>query len=238
MITFTKQENGIFEQSGELATSLGRFEWRDHAGQWRGTGLAEPMADLIERMGRTGPYRYSAYRVVEATKPALVIKPTCAGCGMIAGVNCQHAADYIFGTLPVAPIPLEFNEDHQITVSVSVQSGARFKTSKAHQVVFNSVRCAELVIFGFTAEYGARCGWCGEQLESGRYCSKPCEYRAKDVALGSGVRLAAYLAAHGSKKQPATAAERMKKHRSKRDRLKAAIWADQTAPTGALESKG
>jgi hypothetical protein len=87
-IIFTKLEDGTFEQEGECLGTHGFFQWKRQDGLWDGGWTVEPLADLLARMSQSGPYKYSAYRILPAEKRDLVIKPTCAGCGSIAGSNC------------------------------------------------------------------------------------------------------------------------------------------------------
>jgi hypothetical protein len=99
-------------------------------------------------MQRGGPYKYQSYRILPAEPPSLDIKPTCAGCGAIAGEDCQNACEYIFGRANVTEsLPIQFNEDHQFSVSIKVATdGRNFGSKKSKQTWFNSVRCAELFL--------------------------------------------------------------------------------------------
>jgi hypothetical protein len=172
MITFTRQEDGTFSQAGQCETTHGRFQWL-HDGRWDGGWAVEPVADCIVRMNLGGPYKYARYRIVSAVKKELVIKPTCAGCGMIAGIDCQHSVEYCFRRAEVTEaLPITFNDDHQFNLSISVATdGKNFGQKKPKTVWFNSVRCAEL----FLIEHG--------------YCKSV----EAPVPIGNGVRLLAFL---------------------------------------------
>jgi hypothetical protein len=132
----------------------------------------EPISDLLERMKRSGPYKYEQYRILPVGKPVLDIKPTCAGCGALPGTDCQRSFEYIFGEADnLEALPVVMNEDHQFNLSVDVVIGGKnFGKKKAKTFWFNSVRCAEL----FLMQHG--------------YC------RHKSLKpIGSGERLAAYF---------------------------------------------
>src|SRR2546429_9217592 len=86
MITFTKQADGSFQQEGDIETTHGRFQWLHPERGWDGGWSIDAKADLLARMALDGVYKYDAYRILPATKDELVIKPTCASCGIIAGV--------------------------------------------------------------------------------------------------------------------------------------------------------
>jgi hypothetical protein len=171
MITFTRTQDGTYAQSGDLATDVGRFQWLNDSGKWNGGWTVAPVTDLIAHMSRGGPYRYSSYRIIEATNPELIIKPTCASCGVIAGIDCQRACEYIFGRADVAEsLPIQFNDDHQFSLSVSVvMDGKNFGNKKPKKFCFGSVRCAELLLM----EHG--------------YCKK------SNGVIGNGERLLAFL---------------------------------------------
>jgi len=83
-------------------------------------------------------------------KQPLVIKPTCASCGLIAGIDCQRTCEYVFGLADVntsLPQEIAFNEDHQFSLSVPVyEEGKNFGKQKPKTCWFNSVRCAELFL--------------------------------------------------------------------------------------------
>lgn len=134
----------------ELGTAHGRFQWLRDNGRWDGEWTTEPVTELIARMKRSGPYRYAAYRILPATKAELVIRPTCAGCGAIAGVDCQRSCEYLFGQTDVTEsLPIQFNSDHQFSISISVVTdGKHFGQKKPKTMWFNSVRCAELFLLG------------------------------------------------------------------------------------------
>ena len=145
---FERQSDGTYQESGECRTLHGRFQWLRDDGRWEGGWSIEPIADLLARMNQTGPYKYSAYRILPAEEPELVIKPTCASCGVIAGVDCQRACEYVFGRADVSEsLPIQFNGDHQFSLSVSVVTdGKHFGNRKPKTFWFNSVRCAELFL--------------------------------------------------------------------------------------------
>jgi hypothetical protein len=152
-ITFTKNADGKFSQEGEIGTDVGRFQWLTGSGKWDGGWAIEPVADLLARMNLGGPYKYSAYRILEAEKPELVMKPTCYGCGTIAGISCG------FNPLGVGrdfsrcngDSLIDFNEDHQFSVSFPVKTeGKNFGKHKLKIVWFNSVRCANLALLELT----------------------------------------------------------------------------------------
>lgn len=122
-------------------------------------------------MSQSGPYKYPAYRILPAEKKDLVIKPTCAGCGNIAGIDCQRSVQYIFGRADVTQsLPIRFNDDHQFNLSVAVVTdGKNFGQKKPKTLWFNSIRCAELFL-----------------MEQG-HCQK------SKAVIGNGERLLAYL---------------------------------------------
>jgi predicted nucleic acid-binding Zn ribbon protein len=62
-----------------------------------------------------------------------------------------------------------------------------------------SVLCAEQAI------YEKGCHWCGEKLETGRFCSDACQEKAKGTQLGSGKRLREWLIRRGILSAPAAA---------------------------------
>ena len=171
MILFSRQEDGSYKQAGECQTIHGRFQWLRDDGTWDGGWCIEELSTLLARMNRGGPYKYDQYRTLEAEKPELVIKPTCAGCGVIAGVDCQRACEYLFGRADVTEsLPIQFNEDHQFNLSIAVVTeGKNFGNKKPKTFWFNSVRCAELLL-----------------MENG-HC------KDSDAVIGSGERLLAYL---------------------------------------------
>ncbi|MDP9160715.1 MAG: hypothetical protein M3O09_10885 [Acidobacteriota bacterium] len=177
MIVFSRNESGTYTQSGEVTTSTGKLEWLVDDGKWDGGWRIEPVAALIERMN-AGPYKYLQYRILEAEKPTLDIKSTCAGCGANAGTDCQRACEYIFGKASVTEsLLIQLNDDHQFALSIVVAvNGKNFGNKKPKTFVFNSVRCAEL----FLMQHG--------------YC--------KDLkaAIGSGERLLAFM--DGAAKKP------------------------------------
>lgn len=147
MITFQRNDD-TFTQQGELDCDFGVFQWLRTDGTWDGGWTVEPVSDLLIRMQSAGPYKYSAYRILPATKPSLVIKPTCAGCGTIAGEDCQRACEYIFGRANVTEsLAIEFNDDHQFALSIKVATeGRNYDKKKPKTIWFNSVRCAELFL--------------------------------------------------------------------------------------------
>ena len=169
-IIFTKQD-GTFKQEGECLGTHGLFQWKRQDGLWDGGWTVEPLADLLARMSQRGPYRYSAYRILPAERRDLVIKPSCAGCGSIAGIDCQRSVEYIFGRADVAePLPVNFSDNHQFNLSVAVVTdGKNFGQKKPKTFWFDSVRCAELFL-----------------MEQG-HCQK------SKARVGNGERLLAYL---------------------------------------------
>lgn len=56
---------------------------------------------------------------------------------------------------------------------------------------FCSVLCAEQAI------YERGCHWCGEKLESGRFCSTACQRKTSGTKFGDGTRLRDWLRRHG-----------------------------------------
>lgn len=86
-IVFTKHA-GDFVRDGEVTSKHGIFEWRQD-GTWYGCGATEPLEDLLARMTRSGPYCHEQYRILSAETRELVIKPTCYGCGLLGGINCD-----------------------------------------------------------------------------------------------------------------------------------------------------
>jgi hypothetical protein len=167
MIVFGRQEDGSYKQTGECGTLHGRFEWQ-RDGKWEGGWSIEDLPTLLARMGHSGPYKYQQYRVPEAEKPELVIKPTCAGCGVIAGVDCQRTCEYLFGRADVTEsLPISFNADHQFSVSIAVVTdGKNFGNKKPKSFYFNSVRCAELFLMehGHTSKTSSKTIGNGERL--------------------------------------------------------------------------
>jgi hypothetical protein len=172
-IGFTRQQDGTFQQTGSITTRAGRFQWLKDDGKWDGGWKVEPLEDLLARMDHSGPYKYQEYRIMAAEIPPLVIKPTCAGCGMPAGIDCQHSCESVFGAanVTVTRLPIHFNADHQFSLSVrvDVKKGRNFGKAKLKPFWFNSVRCAEL----FLMEHGL--------------CRKQCD------PIGDGTRLASFL---------------------------------------------
>jgi hypothetical protein len=171
MIVFTKQTDGTFAQSGDVNTEHGRFQWQNDKGVWDGGWAVEPIADLLDRMMLHGPYKYDVYRILPATKPELIINPTCAGCGVIAGIDCQRSAEYIFGRADVVEsLPIEFNPNHQFSLTIEVVTkGRSFEKKIPKQFWFNSVRCAEIFL-----------------MERG-------ECQESSAVIGDGTRLLAFL---------------------------------------------
>ena len=108
----------------------------------------EPLKDLFARMSHSGPYKYPAYRIMPVKKTELVIKPTCTGCGIMAGVDCHRACESIFGPCGVLEgLPITFNDDHQFCLAVKVVTkGKHFGKERPKAAWFNSVRCAELFL--------------------------------------------------------------------------------------------
>jgi hypothetical protein len=147
MITFERGADG-FTQHGDIDFTFGFFQWQRNDGAWDGGWAIEPVSELIARMQRGGPYKYQSYRILPAEPQPLDIKPTCAGCGAIAGDDCQGACGYIFGRAEVtAPLPVVFNDDHQFSLSIKVATdGRNFGNKKPKQTWFNSARCAELFL--------------------------------------------------------------------------------------------
>lgn len=62
-----------------------------------------------------------------------------------------------------------------------------------------SVLCAEQAV------YEKGCHWCGEKLETGRFCSDACQEKAKLTQIGSGKRLREWLIRRGILSAPAAA---------------------------------
>lgn len=58
---------------------------------------------------------------------------------------------------------------------------------------FCSVLCAEQAV------YERGCRWCGEKLESGRFCSPACQRKASAARFGDGTRLRDWLRTHGER---------------------------------------
>lgn len=169
VVTFTRTEDG-FAQSGEPTFEFGRFQFLKD-GKWDGGWCIEPVADLVKRMQHAGPYVYDSYRIIEDKKPELVINPTCAGCGSIAGIDCQHSCADIFGRAEVTEEPpITFNENHQFLLTIKTATkGKHFSKEKLKPFWFNSVRCAEL----FLTERGL--------------------VKVSDEPYGNGARLVRYL---------------------------------------------
>jgi hypothetical protein len=160
--------------NGECEFKLGTFGWSDDGGNsWTGSPAVVDTDGLIGRMKLDGPYKPGReYRIVEALEvPGLIIKPTCAGCGVIAGIDCQRAGEYLFGRADVTEtLPIKFNDDHQFSISVKVATeGRNFHKKKPKTVWFNSARCAELFL-----------------IEKG-------EFKKSSATIGNGERLLAYL---------------------------------------------
>jgi hypothetical protein len=177
-ITFARQADGSFSRDGEITSTHGRFQWLRNDGSWDGGWAKEPVSVLLERMSLSGPYKYDQYRILPAEMLPLEIKPTCAGCGAIAGEDCQKACEYIFGPAEVTeslPIQfIQFNTDHQFNLSIKVVTeGKHFGKRKPKQIWFNSVRCAELFLMA------------NGDIKPLRRCEEP--------TIGNGQRLLAYL---------------------------------------------
>ena len=170
MIVFERQRDGSYSQTGDCGTLQGRLQWLRDDGKWDGGWSMEDLPKLLARMDH-GLHKYQQYRIIEAEKPELVIKPTCAGCGVIAGLDCQRTCESIFGRADVTEaLPIQFNEDHQFSLSVCVTTdGKNFGNKKSKTFWFNSVRCAEL----FLMEHG--------------------HSKSSDAVIGNGERLLAYL---------------------------------------------
>lgn len=170
MIIFQRSAD-VFTQHGDIGFTFGLFQWQRADGAWDGGWAIEPVSDLIARMQRGGPYKYSAYRILPAEMPPLDIKPTCAGCGVIAGEDCQRAGEYLFGRADVTEsLPIQFNADHQFSLSIRVATdGRNFGNKKPKQTWFNSVRCAELFL-----------------MANG-------DSKTSDSTIGNGQRVLAYL---------------------------------------------
>jgi hypothetical protein len=150
IITFTRRHDGAYKQDGECSTPHGRFQWQRPDGRWDGGWEIEPVLDLIARMNLGGPYKYEHYRITPATKTELVIKPTCYGCGMIAGVLCgtPRVQQTEFRT---GDSLINFNEDRQFSVMFPVKStGKNFGKFKQKVVWFNSENCANLELLRLT----------------------------------------------------------------------------------------
>lgn len=156
MLEFRLQDDGTFVQTGELnvGTTHGTFSWQKDDGSFDGDWLIEEIPALLARLALGGPYKYDVYRITEATKPELVIKPTCYGCGMIAGISCGFnplgvGRDFT-GCGQGDPL-IDFNEDHQFSVSFPVLTkGKNYGQHKLKTVWFNSVRCANLCLLELT----------------------------------------------------------------------------------------
>jgi hypothetical protein len=165
-IIFTRYEDGIgFSQKGEPTTKYGRFEWQRPDGEWDGGWTVEPVEDLLARMAQIGPYKYEQYRILPAETRELVIKPTCYGCGLPAGI--KRSAD------KRGPL-VDFNEDGQFSISLPVDDKNGKPKMKA--VFFCSVRCGDLALLELTRK-GPR----GKDQGIARYdnnCKKLGEYRA------------------------------------------------------------
>jgi len=137
-------------------------------------------------------------------KKVLDIKPTCASCGLIAGIDCQRACEYAFGRTNISvPLPKEitFDENHQFHLSVPVaEDGRNFGNKKPKMFWFNSVRCAEI----FLIEHGHAKG------------------KSNPEPIGSGERLLEFLGGKAIVKS-----RKQKRQRASR-RIKDLIWDGQT----------
>jgi hypothetical protein len=164
-IVFTKQTDG-FVRDGDVTSKYAIFEWLQD-GTWCGCGGTEPLEDLLARMTRSGPYRYEQYRILPTGTRELVIRPTCHGCGLPAGISCDVA---VGNEDPL----VDFNADHQFSISLPV--GDKNGKPRMKAVSFCSVRCADLALLELTRK-GPR----GKDQGSARYdhnCKKLGEYRA------------------------------------------------------------
>jgi len=198
-ITFTRTEDGI-KQGGSINTDYWRFQWLRDDGSWDGGWAVEPITDLLARMNLGGPYKYSAYRILEAETPALVIKPTCHGCGMIAGISCQMEDTHVFTDYEFTEhsnLLVDYDDNHQFALSLPVVTeGRNYGKARAKQVTFNSVRCANLTLMQLArrerneivsypktqtlGEYRAaqgykRCPQCKAINKGEQFCSRICE---------------------------------------------------------------
>jgi hypothetical protein len=149
-----------------VTSKHGIFQWRQD-GKWYGCGATEPLEDLLARMTRSGPYRHEQYRILPAETRELVIKPTCFGCGLPAGISCDVTEG--------SEDPLvDFNADRQFSISLPVK-GKNGK-SKMKAVCFCSARCADFALLELTRK-GPR----GKDQGIARYdhnCKKLGDYRA------------------------------------------------------------
>ena len=83
MITYTPLPCGTYRGSGECTTTHARLYWQRTDGTWDGGWAVEPLEDLLARMRHIGPYKYPAYRIVEAEKPpAPEPGRVCENCGL------------------------------------------------------------------------------------------------------------------------------------------------------------
>ncbi|SRR6266436_7601548 len=173
-IVFTKNA-GIFDVEGEPDFEFGRLQWLD--GDWKGGYVVRPVKGvdglLAVMQHDIALYKYPQYRIVEAINPNMLldIKPTCAGCGVIAGIDCQRACEYVFGAAPVTEaLPIQFNDNHQFPLKIEVATdGKHFGKKTTKTFWFNSVRCAELAL----TEVG--------------------EVKVSDESFGNGMRLLAFI---------------------------------------------
>jgi hypothetical protein len=194
MVTFHRTASG-FTQDGEPDSDTGFLEWLRDDGTWDGGWVAEPVVDLIARMQRSGPYKYSTYRILAADKVPLEIKSTCFSCGMIAGIACGRDS-------PVHPRGdslIDFDEDHQYSISLPVVTkGKNYGKHKVKPVTFNSMLCGNLALLELTrtesskevisydyetqdlGEYRAAQGWkrcptCKRLNTGNQFCDDACK---------------------------------------------------------------
>lgn len=157
MITYSSTSLGAYQAEGQCTSTHGRFYWQRQDGTWDGGWAVEPLEDLLARMGHSGPYKYPAYQIVEAEPPQIVIKPTCFGCGMIAGISCGTVTFWTpelrsFLLRKADPL-VDFNEDHQFSIQYPVREKIRGKFTgkrKLQKVWFNSTACANLCLLELT----------------------------------------------------------------------------------------
>src|SRR5205809_2159610 len=127
-----------YRRQARRTTCQNRFQWQREDGSWDGGWVIEPVPDLLARMNRGGPYKYTRYRITEASKPELVILPTCVGCGMLAGLSCGNAHTEAHGD-PLAEPLIDYDEYHQFAVSLpTVIEGRNYGKARAKQMTFNS----------------------------------------------------------------------------------------------------
>src|SRR5690349_17417713 len=113
---------------------------------------------------------------------------SCFGCGLPAGCRCHGQLTGEWGS-----IPRFANGDGQFNVPVTGEPARiehrmgqlgwatdiavgvnRFARTSTRQLWFNSIQCAENVLFtcAYSSEIGDRCGWCGLQFEDRTFGTK------------------------------------------------------------------